>query len=93
MPLELEKDLIQNGGEFEILGSPITLPDVLREIGKGNKHVEFRMGISESIFLIGCDVHPDENSYIHWHEWNLKEDYDSQLQPTKDFIGNLLGVE
>jgi hypothetical protein len=77
---------------IEILGSPITLSVVLRAI---------EVVASRSVSNIQ-DGDEAAHEYYHNRErwlwsavdmWNLSLDnYDDQSQPTKDFIGNLLGV-
>lgn len=80
IPLELEKDLVQNGGEFEILGSPITLAVVLRAIGI--RPYEVNWYNANVITLV------DEGNHFNW---NLtKDNYDDQTEETKKFIGSLL---
>lgn len=81
MPIELDKDLVQNGGEFEILGSPITLATVLRAIQKQTKYTSAYMFEAYGKY---CPV----NAF-----WNLEHDnYDQQSEECKQFLGTLWGV-
>lgn len=81
MPLELDKDLIQNGGEFEILGRPIRLADVLLAIPK--RKIDSMGGFDISAFSI----------YLNRTEiWFLpKNDLSLQSEETVRFLGEVLG--
>lgn len=68
----------------KILGHPITLPDILRAIRK-----------SKTRFLKSPDLkrlseYDGITDLIDM--FDLTTDYDNQDQPTKDFIGKLIGV-
>lgn len=64
------------------------LADVLRAIEMAN--VEVTLQIYGQKLGIG---HYDKNNYHTHSSWNFEENYDGQSQPTKDFIGSLLGGE
>lgn len=73
----------------EILGRPITLADVLLAIQKHKgKFVDHDndKSISDGIDDL------NETTLALLGFWNLTKNYDDQDQPTKDFIGSLLGV-
>jgi hypothetical protein len=80
MPIELEKDMIENGGEFKIVGRPIRLADVLLAIleppDKKKKEEKWK------------NLRGFLEPYIHW---DLRHD-DLSLQPeeTVAFIHGLL---
>lgn len=71
---------------WEILGRPITLADVLRAIRENGKLVYVR---EDGSFYL-----EDEPLQIYYsgYFWNLALDWDNQTQKVKDFLGRLLGV-
>jgi len=84
MPLELDKDLIENGGEFKILGRKIGIADVLFAIHAIDAEKR------PMYFSAGCDggfystqyTYPDGNHCVIKHEglrgvgvgWKLNDD-------------------
>ena len=85
MPIELGKDMIENGGEFKIIGRPIRLADVLLAIfGTGLGYCSPRFGDSTKLLLA-------ERNELGGADWDLKND-DLSLQPeeTVAFIHGLL---
>jgi hypothetical protein len=82
MPIELEKDLVQNGGEFEIVGRAIRLADVLLAIGKDGR-VEYAMAAHDGLQIrVGYDA-------VYW---NLrKDDLAEQSDECVAHLAHLLG--
>lgn len=74
--------------DFENLGRPITLADVLRAIHVGKPYSYF-VSI-DGRFWIG--EHMDYPIEKLDARWNLATDYDNQTQEVKTFIGSLLGL-
>lgn len=70
----------------EILGHPIQLADVLRAIDRSGE--EILIGQKGEIYQLYGQPQERYTGYV----WNLALDFDNQEQPTKDFIGRLLGV-
>lgn len=77
----------ENGKEWKILGSPITLAVVLRAIRNAG----------HGIYGKGSSGGDDKGNWFFIndskHAWNLEHDnYDQQSEECKQFIGSLLGV-
>lgn len=82
MPIELEKDLIQNGGEFENIGRDIQLSDVMLAISEKEK-LSSRL---RSISISGCFY----DDGILQARWNLLLPLHLQEPEVIDFIHKLI---
>jgi hypothetical protein len=91
---DFERESDRKDKHVEILGHPIMLHHVLRAINKSNLHP------SGSGAHISQHYVSDDGAFMEYgygtkvlSRWNLSLGYDDQPQPTKDFIGSVLGVK
>lgn len=81
--------------EYETVYREITLADVLRAIGNSRERHGFTIdaqGDKLVMFWSTKDPENPDHSTLLRERWNLALSYDNQDQPTKDFIGKLIGI-
>lgn len=74
---------------------PYQLHDVLRAIGNSRERHGFTIdaqGDKLVMFWSTKDPENPDHSTLLRERWNLALSYDNQDQPTKDFIGKLIGI-
>lgn len=91
MDFVLSRDLIKNGGEFEILGHEPQLADVLRAIAWHGKNIyaqlSFGVNVRELIIKVrDVAYRPNDGGCI----WDLSLGLYGQSTETKDFLESLL---
>lgn len=85
----------RGGFGYSTIDSPITFADVLRAINiqfsGENGRVPYRLE-NDPLEFQYMRFHSEYARFHHQRFWNLALDFDNQDQPTKDFIGKLIGV-
>lgn len=87
MPLELEKDLIENGGEFKIIGRELTLADILEVMREASERIEGQLFVDDMGYFSIAKV---GRSLDRVARWNLRLSLEQQADETIIFIHELV---
>lgn len=79
--------------QYEILGRPITLADVLLAIGKVRLENITLINLECNGNFVITEFPNNRTEKRIGAKWDLTKPYDDQSQETKDFIGQILGVK